>query len=107
MKVEGVFGIKAENIMEAREILKRMLCVEGELREGADCGGEYYSFVADDNSYIDVCKNEDLYDGEPLYQEAEGWKVILHVGFSGEDAEWLRLLRSDVKHLTEVFADIH
>jgi hypothetical protein len=91
--LEVMYGVKAESLDEANALVEK---VTGEKSIGCENSnhGDYYRFGSYLAENIEVIQNEDMYDGEPAFIEAEVWKFIVILVNSSPESKYLAALDS-------------
>ena len=105
MIVEAVYGMKASDLEDARNILDQLLDVKGEARENSSMGGDYYLYEGSSGSEVYVMKNEEPEDGTPLFDETAGWGFILQIVNSGDSDPWLMKIKGNPDLFTSIIYD--
>jgi hypothetical protein len=88
-----IYGVKAESLDEVNDLVQK---ATGEISIGRenDCYGDYFRFGKFQGENIVVIFNEDMYDGEPVFLEAVGWKYVVILEESNPESQYFAALES-------------
>jgi len=88
-----VFGVKTDDIEQAREWVERATGLEAEGRESAALGGDYYLFEKGTEE-LRLISNMDFQDYEPIFTESDEWKIAIRLEGTTKDSAVLRGLEA-------------
>ncbi len=77
------YSVTAADLEEARSWVEEATGLTAEGRESSYLGGDYYFFDGEGGEEVQLFKNRDLFDRDPIIGESAEWKIALLV----EDAE--------------------
>ncbi len=92
------FGVKTNDVEEAALWVAQTTGLIGVARESSDKGGNYYSFDSPDHEELWVVSNRDVYDGEPVIDGADDWKIAIMIWNASERSPVVRGLLNDPDH---------
>lgn len=73
-----VYGAKTTDLEQAHRWFEAATGLTGDARDSDSLGGAYYRYVAGPSDEWVLFKNEDQFDGEPIFAEAPAiWKVAV------------------------------
>jgi len=107
MKIECIFGVKANSLEEARKILEGTLKMQAEARENDSRGGDYYSFDGLQDEEVLLVKNRDLYDDKPLYDDAAEWEFVVYAHSPDAESDFVRALDGETTRLVKVTSETY
>lgn len=107
MRMQSVFGVQAQSLKEAREILESALKLKAEARENDARGGDYYSFEGPGDEEVLLMKNRDLYDDEPLYDDAAEWEFVVYAHSPDSESDIVRALDGETARLVKVTSETY
>lgn len=96
------FGIKTEDLEEARAWVERATGLAAEARESTQSGGDYYLFEGKDREEIRVLRNRDLYDDEPVIGHADDWEFALTIEDPSGESPIFGALENASEHFEKV-----
>jgi hypothetical protein len=97
-----IFGVKTEDIEQAREWVETATGLEAEGRESSERGGDYYLFAASEDEEIYLVSNVDIYDGEPIYTESDEWLVAVSLEGTTKKSPVFRGLEAATEHFVKL-----
>jgi hypothetical protein len=104
MRIEAVFGVQAANIDEAKSMLDILLNTTAEARESSGYG-DYFLYRGSPRADVYLIANEDPESGEPQFEEASEWRVLLRVVGGSDDDPWLLAIKGNSDQFTPVIYD--
>lgn len=103
MHMNVVFGVKTDDIEQAREWVVRATGLKSRERDSVELGGDYYSFGGNDkDEEIWLISNVDIYDGEPIFTETGDWKVAARLMGTNCQSPVLRGLQQATEHFEKL-----
>jgi hypothetical protein len=88
-----IYGVKVETLDEANELVQNAVGEKSIGREN-DCYGDYFRFGKFQAENIVVIFNEDMYDRQPIFLNAAGWKFVVMLEKSNPESRYLAALDS-------------
>ena len=102
MHMNLVFGVKTDDLEEAREWVERATALKAEAGESVELGDDYYLFRGDGDEQIRLISNVDIYDGEPIFTETLDWKVAARLIGTNSQSPVLRGLEQATDHFEKL-----
>jgi hypothetical protein len=97
-KMEFSFGVKSNDIKIAQRWVEQATGLKAEARESSDLGGAYFAFSGPNGEFMQLVRNRDLYDNEPVIVGCDEWLVAVFVQDAGEDSRLIKALTHDREH---------
>ena len=102
MLIRATFGVKSEDIDEAKSWVEENTGLMAEGRESSERGGDYYYFRSAAGEIIRIVSNRDIYDGEPITAASEKWAIALQIEETTRESPVLRALEANTSHYEKV-----
>lgn len=103
--MDVVFGVKTDDIEQAREWVTHATGLKAEGRDSSHLGGDYYLFRGEGDEEIQLVSNVDIYDGEPIFTETNEWKIAMSLVETKRGSLVLRGLENATDHFVKLEED--
>lgn len=94
MKISRSFGVKSQDIEQARRWVEEVTGLTAQPRESSDLGGGYYLFGQRlVGEYLILVNNRDCYDNDPVVEGVDEWPIAICLDGATENSPLLAKLQ--------------